>query len=211
MLLPQSVSSCCSLLRVASAATAAASQSLVCAIGPALLGSSSPIAQQHSFSTSCTLQAQQHSWVPAPLNRLLKKQQRGKNIYPSNGPLQPGIISPPCHVPPHIPRPHYAAAKPTSAGGSTAPGLSKQPEIMTDEASRAAMRAVGRLAAEALALAGSMAVEGVTTEAIDAAVHDFLIARGAYPSPLHYHGFPKSVCTSPNEVVCHGGSWFGWN
>lgn len=66
------------------------------------------------------------------------------------------------------------------------------------------MRAVGRLAAEALALAGSMAVPGTTTDDIDAAVHDFLLSRGAYPSPLLYHGFPKSVCTSVNEVVCHG-------
>jgi methionyl aminopeptidase len=75
---------------------------------------------------------------------------------------------------------------------------------MTDEASRAAMRAVGHLAAQALQLAGSMAVPGTTTDDIDAAVHAFLVENGAYPSPLKYHGFPKSVCTSVNEVVCHG-------
>jgi methionyl aminopeptidase len=75
---------------------------------------------------------------------------------------------------------------------------------MSDPAGRDAMRAVGQLAAQALALAGSMAVPGTTTDAIDAAVHAFLIERGAYPSPLHYHGFPKSTCTSVNEVVCHG-------
>jgi methionyl aminopeptidase len=67
------------------------------------------------------------------------------------------------------------------------------------------MRAAGQLAAQALQLAGNMALPGTTTDDIDVAVHDFLISKGAYPSPLHYHGFPKSICTSVNEVVCHGG------
>lgn len=66
------------------------------------------------------------------------------------------------------------------------------------------MRAVGQLAARALQLAGSMAVPGTTTDDIDAAVHEFLISEGAYPSPLMYHGFPKGLCASVNEVVCHG-------
>jgi methionyl aminopeptidase len=44
----------------------------------------------------------------------------------------------------------------------------------------------------------------VTTEEIDRIVHEATIKRGAYPSPLNYHGFPRSVCTSINEVVCHG-------
>jgi methionyl aminopeptidase len=68
----------------------------------------------------------------------------------------------------------------------------------------AAMRAASQLAARALQLAGSLVQPGVTTEQLDAAVHDFIIAHGAYPSPLGYHGFPKSICTSVNEVVCHG-------
>ena len=68
------------------------------------------------------------------------------------------------------------------------------------------MRASGKLASEVLAMAGAMIAPGVTTEAIDKAVHDMVIARGAYPSPLRYGAppFPKSVCTSVNEVVCHG-------
>lgn len=107
-------------------------------------------------------------------------------------------------MPQSIIRPHYAAAKTTSAGDSKGPGLSKLPEVMSDPASRDAMRTVGQLAAQALSLASSMAVPGTTTDDIDAAVHAFLIERGAYPSPLHYHGFPKSTCTSVNEVVCHG-------
>lgn len=66
------------------------------------------------------------------------------------------------------------------------------------------MRAAGRLAAKALQLAGSLIKPGVTTDQIDVAVHNFIIANNAYPSPLNYHGFPKSICTSVNEVVCHG-------
>lgn len=45
---------------------------------------------------------------------------------------------------------------------------------------------------------------GVTTEEIDYLVHSFIVEHGAYPSPLHYRGFPKSICTSINNVVCHG-------
>ena len=45
---------------------------------------------------------------------------------------------------------------------------------------------------------------GMTTEEIDKTVHEYIISHGAYPSPLHYKGFPKSICTSINNVVCHG-------
>jgi methionyl aminopeptidase len=55
-----------------------------------------------------------------------------------------------------------------------------------------------------LRLAGEVVAPGVTTDEIDAYVHELTIARGAYPSPLNYNHFPKSVCTSINEVVCHG-------
>ena len=66
------------------------------------------------------------------------------------------------------------------------------------------MRAAGRVAREVLDAAGRLAVPGVTTDAIDALVTEETIKRGAYPSPLNYHGFPKSCCTSVNEVICHG-------
>src|SRR5207253_3132066 len=66
------------------------------------------------------------------------------------------------------------------------------------------MRAAGRVAAEVLRLAGEAVRPGVTTDEIDAYVHDLTIERDAYPSPLNYNGFPKSVCTSVNEVICHG-------
>lgn len=66
------------------------------------------------------------------------------------------------------------------------------------------MRASCKLAAEVLKYAGTLVKPGVTTEDIDIAVHDMITAAGAYPSPLNYGKFPKSVCTSINEVMCHG-------
>jgi methionyl aminopeptidase len=66
------------------------------------------------------------------------------------------------------------------------------------------MRKAARIARETLDLACSLAVVGVTTDAIDAAVHDAILSKGAYPSPLNYAGFPKSLCSSINEIICHG-------
>ena len=66
------------------------------------------------------------------------------------------------------------------------------------------MRASCRLAAECLLMVGDRIGPGVRLNEIDQWVHDFFVERGAYPSPLNYRGFPKSVCTSVNEVVCHG-------
>src|SRR5690349_25125929 len=66
------------------------------------------------------------------------------------------------------------------------------------------MRAACRLAAETLSAVGPIIKAGMTTDDINRFVHDYTIERGAWPSPLNYRGFPKSVCTSVNEVVCHG-------
>ena len=66
------------------------------------------------------------------------------------------------------------------------------------------MRVAGRLAAQATQLAGEHCKPGVTTDEIDRVVHEFLVDHGAYPSTLGYKGFPKSCCTSLNEVICHG-------
>lgn len=66
------------------------------------------------------------------------------------------------------------------------------------------MRVVSQMAAETLVLVGEKLRPGMTTEEINTIVHEDTIRRGAYPAPLNYRGFPKSVCTSVNEVVCHG-------
>eukprot|EP01017_Pseudomicrothorax_dubius_P039054 TRINITY_DN5944_c0_g1_i3.p1 TRINITY_DN5944_c0_g1~~TRINITY_DN5944_c0_g1_i3.p1 ORF type:complete len:248 (-),score=64.08 TRINITY_DN5944_c0_g1_i3:702-1445(-) len=66
------------------------------------------------------------------------------------------------------------------------------------------MREVCLIGRKALDLGHSMVKPGVTTDEIDRAVHEFIIEQGAYPSPLNYYNFPKSLCTSVNEVICHG-------
>src|SRR5690606_4792467 len=67
-----------------------------------------------------------------------------------------------------------------------------------------AMRVVGQMAAETLCLVDEIIRPGITTNDINEFVHNDTIRRGAIPAPLNYKGFPKSVCTSVNEVVCHG-------
>ncbi|KJE95105.1 methionine aminopeptidase [Capsaspora owczarzaki ATCC 30864] len=66
------------------------------------------------------------------------------------------------------------------------------------------MRAAGQLARKALDYAGSLVKPGVTTHEIDAKVREFIFAHNAFPSPLNYMGFPKSICTSVNNIACHG-------
>ncbi|MGY3803654.1 type I methionyl aminopeptidase [Pigmentibacter ruber] len=77
------------------------------------------------------------------------------------------------------------------------PKLKSQDDILK-------MRAAGRLAAQTLRYAGELVKPGISTEAINQAVHNFIVENGAYPSPLNYKGYPKSVCTSINDVICHG-------
>ena len=66
------------------------------------------------------------------------------------------------------------------------------------------MRAAGKLAAEVLDMVTEHVRPGVSTEALDQICHDFMIAHDAIPAPLNYRGYPKSLCTSINHVVCHG-------
>jgi methionyl aminopeptidase len=66
------------------------------------------------------------------------------------------------------------------------------------------MRIAGRIAADALAFAGAALRPGMTTDEVDRIGHEYLLDHGAYPSTLGYRGFPKSLCTSLNEVICHG-------
>lgn len=66
------------------------------------------------------------------------------------------------------------------------------------------MREAGRLAANVLRYVAPHVKPGVSTEDINTLVHAYIVEHGAYPSPLNYRGFPKSVCTSVNDVICHG-------
>ena len=109
--------------------------------------------------------------------------------------LQPGRIGPQRPVPARIVAPEYV--------GRPAPTPYDGPEVK-DPATIEAMRLAGRLAADALVEVGRHVAPGVTTDHLDAVGHEFLCDHGAYPSTLGYRGFPKSLCTSVNEVICHG-------
>lgn len=114
---------------------------------------------------------------------------------PSYPPVAPGLLSPPRRVPSGITRPPYAA---TGEPGPSVSSLTRTPDEL------AAMRRTGAAAAEILLRTSELVRPGVVTDEIDAFVHDLSIEAGGYPSPLNYRGFPKSVCTSVNEVICHG-------
>jgi methionyl aminopeptidase len=107
-------------------------------------------------------------------------------------------------VPSHIPRPPYAETGIIPYSSFSDP--SSPIALATDPDYLDRMRHAGRVARHVLQhVACAMAVSGTTTEEIDLAVHQALIQdHGAYPSPLNYAGFPKSLCTSINEVICHG-------
>jgi methionyl aminopeptidase len=109
--------------------------------------------------------------------------------------LTPGTVSPVREVPAHIPRPEYVGRK--------MPARSTEPWVQAPETIEA-MRVAGRIAAGALAAGGAAIAPGVTTDEIDRVVHEYLVDHGAYPSTLGYKGFPKSCCTSLNEIICHG-------
>jgi methionyl aminopeptidase len=109
--------------------------------------------------------------------------------------LTPGTPTPVRPVPPGIPRPEYV--------GKKAPARSSEPWVQTPETIEL-MRHAGRVAARALEVGGRTVAPGVTTDEVDRVVHEFLLDHGAYPSTLGYKGFPKSCCTSLNEVICHG-------
>jgi methionyl aminopeptidase len=109
--------------------------------------------------------------------------------------LVPGTISPRRPVPSSIPRPEYV--------DRPAPAPFTGSEVK-DADTIERMRAACRLAAQARELVGSHVVPGVTTDELDRIGHEFLCDHGAYPSTLGYKGFPKSLCASVNEVVCHG-------
>jgi methionyl aminopeptidase len=111
--------------------------------------------------------------------------------------VRPGKLSPRREVPDHIARPPYAN-DPKGRPGTRESAAPKDAETLEK------MRRAGRAAAEVLQLVGAAVRPGITTDELDAIAHAACIERGGYPSPLGYNGFPKSLCTSVNEVICHG-------
>ena len=111
------------------------------------------------------------------------------------GTLKPGKISPRRAVPAHIDRPEYMYH---SGPEVVTAGDIKSPETIEK------IRVAGRIAAQALQVVGEAVRPGITTDELDRIGHEFIISHNAYPSCLGYMGFPKSLCTSINEVICHG-------
>lgn len=127
--------------------------------------------------------------------------------------VRPGFVTPRRTVPMHIPRPgefindgyafviairvaeYYFTGNPPNS--SKDPFVAKQEDIPK-------IRAAARLARKMLDFACSVSKPGMTTEEVDILVHNEIIKHNAYPSPINYAGFPKAICTSVNDVVCHG-------
>jgi methionyl aminopeptidase len=108
--------------------------------------------------------------------------------------LRPGRVSPLRKVPTTIPRPEYVGKKSPRTG---------EPDVKTPEIIEK-MRVAGRIAGQALEEVGRCIRPGISTDELDRIGHEFMLDHGAYPSTLGYRGYPKSLCTSINEVICHG-------
>ncbi|MCC3271888.1 type I methionyl aminopeptidase [Arthrobacter zhangbolii] len=111
------------------------------------------------------------------------------------GHLSPGIVSPRLRVPASIPRPEYVDRE--------APAPFTGSEVKSAETIEK-IRIASRIAAQAIVEVGRHIAPGVTTDELDRVGHEFLLDHHAYPSTLGYRGFPKSLCSSINEVICHG-------
>jgi methionyl aminopeptidase len=111
------------------------------------------------------------------------------------GRVLPGEVTPMRSVPDHIERPQYADSGVVEHW--------EEPRVKSPEVIER-MRVAGRVASEILRLTGEFIQPGVTTEEVDEYAHRLYIERDSYPSTLNYHGYPKSLCSSANEVICHG-------
>ena len=111
-------------------------------------------------------------------------------------PIRPGRLSPTRPVPTAIARPYYVGNEGEPSGRTLAP--------LTDADSIGRLRTACAAARRVLDRVGLEVAVGVTTDALDAVAHEAYVDEGGYPSPLGYRGFPKSICTSVNEVVAHG-------
>ena len=115
--------------------------------------------------------------------------------YDAAGHLIPGKLSPARQVPAGIARPPYA-------GLPTPPPYTGDNTYTEHEIEK--IREAGRIASRAIDAVGEAIRPGVTTDELDRIAHDYVVGHCAYPSTLGYRGYPKSCCTSVNEVICHG-------
>ncbi len=132
-----------------------------------------------------------------PERAAAEQAQREEAVREAEMYVKAGKQSPRREVPADIPRPPYAN-DPKGRPGVRESSAPKDAETLVK------MRRAGQAAAEILQLVGAAVRPGITTDELDAIAHEECIKRGGYPSPLGYNGFPKSLCTSVNEVICHG-------
>lgn len=117
----------------------------------------------------------------------------------TRAPVTKGVVSSMRGVPSSIAYPEYAlTGVPTQISSHAKPRIYNEEEIVR-------ARRAGRLARKMLDFACNLALQpGVSTDDVDRLTHEEICRHGAYPSPINYRGFPKAICTSVNEVVCHG-------
>lgn len=135
------------------------------------------------------------------MHKLFKSTQQ-KSVEPSyeyRGALRPDTITPVREVSKHIVKPDYAVSGiPVSEQQA-----SKEIPVYTKEEIKG-IRAACKVGREVLDIAGNSIKVGMTTDEIDDILHEACMVRDCYPSPLNYYNFPKSLCTSVNEIICHG-------
>lgn len=177
---------------------------------PARMGCPTCIKLGLPVSRFCGQECFKSSWEQ---HKLIHKQ--AKQVDPSTmpsefrgfhftGSLRPYQKTPRREVPPSIARPDYAI-HPMGFPLSEQEDKRNNTSIRVYTPSEiAAIREACRIGREVLDIAGKAVKAGITCDEIDRIVHEATIERGAYPSPLNYHRFPKSLCTSVNEVICHG-------
>ncbi|KAJ0038818.1 hypothetical protein Pint_23324 [Pistacia integerrima] len=166
-------------------------------MGAPLTFSVSTLSGKQSFSQKkLVVHSRKISGLEEAMRIRRERELQSKPKFRKRPPLRRGKVSPRLPVPDHIPKPPYLSS-------NILPELSPEHQIHDSEGITK-MRAACELAARVLNYAGTLVRPSVTTNEIDKAVHQMIIEAGAYPSPLGYGGFPKSVCTSVNECMCHG-------
>ncbi|KAL1914529.1 uncharacterized protein VTP21DRAFT_8243 [Calcarisporiella thermophila] len=156
---------------------------------------------QECFKKNWSLHKVLHLAKEGPVSPAANKPYNPWPSYKFTGSLRPAYpLSPKREVPLTIPRPNYS--EDGDPRYNRAPFYSSIKVLNAEE--QEGMRVVCRLAREVLEEGAKAVKAGVTTDEIDRIIHEATIKRGAYPSPLNYWHFPKSCCTSVNEVICHG-------
>eukprot|EP01013_Petalomonas_cantuscygni_P012682 TRINITY_DN2661_c0_g5_i2.p1 TRINITY_DN2661_c0_g5~~TRINITY_DN2661_c0_g5_i2.p1 ORF type:complete len:436 (-),score=76.88 TRINITY_DN2661_c0_g5_i2:186-1493(-) len=156
--------------------------------------------EQSCFKSAWKTHKKKHS-APPPAPSFDSMSEQDLRSFPFTGSIRPHKLSARRVVPQRIPKPEYAdTGRPLN---EEVERRSIRWEHYSDE-EIAGIRRTCELAREVLNVGLAAVKLGVTTDEIDRVVHEASIERGGYPSPLNYHNFPKSVCTSINEVICHG-------